>query len=233
MAFARRAAMSSTSARSRAQSAHVVPDAAQVDRECRAPAARAEDRDRPLHALAPKRRSVPVAQTQHVRPVPEDDDDRGGDGGQTRSAPGCRARRRAAAARSTRRTEPSEMYLVSHTAAANMASAGGTASGDSTVNTPHAGRHAFAAAEAQPDRINVADNRRRAPPRPARRRLAHADRQPHAGRALAMSSAATSTLQSRPDARITFAAPRLPLPVRRRRRRPIAAPESARRESIR
>jgi hypothetical protein len=35
-------------------------------------------------------------------------------------------------------TDPSEMYLVSHTAAAKIASAGGTASGVSIENTPHA-----------------------------------------------------------------------------------------------
>ena len=57
-------------------------------------------------------------------------------------------------------TDPSEMYFVSQTTAAKIASAGGTASGVSTAEDAARGRHAFAAAKAQPDRIDVADDRR-------------------------------------------------------------------------
>ena len=120
-------------------------------------------------------------------------------------------------------TDPSEMYL-------RQPDDGGEnrerrRNGERRQHREHAarGRHALAAAEPQPDRIDVADDRRepgggrqrRAAARPAR----PARRSP---RLWPCRAPRRARRPSTPDARITFAAPRLPLPTWRRSRAPPA-----------
>ena len=80
-------------------------------------------------------------------------------------------------------TDPSEMYFVSQTTTAKIASAGGNRQRRQHREDAAGGRDAFAAAEPQPDGIDVADDRREPRGRRHRRARAHARGEPHARRA--------------------------------------------------
>ena len=172
---------------------------------------------RPHHARTPSRRSVPVRRRSDVRAMPEDDDAPTRRPRRARPAPGCRARTRAAAARSTRAPNRARCTSSARRPATKIASAGGTASGVSTAEDAARGRHALAAAEPQPDRIDVADDRREPGGGRHRGAVAHAARRARRSRRpWPCRARRRARRRVTPDARITLAAPRLPLPTRRR-----------------
>src|SRR5438876_11449250 len=112
-------------------------DTGEMDGERRAPAARADHRDRSHQMRAPMRRSVParsrstldrcrntmMAEAAHAAPTAAAElPVRYASGGNAMEA----------------MSEPSEMYFVIHTTARNSANAGGAASGVKTEKTPQA-----------------------------------------------------------------------------------------------
>jgi len=181
-----------------------------------APNSRAENGDGPHYARRSETALGAGPQARDVRSMAEHDDrgcgERRRDG--RRGLPSAYA---SGGSASDASTEPSEMYFVSQTTAAKIASAGGSATASSTANTPHA-----VATPLPPRKPEPHGNRcdRRWPPSRRRRRgrvrCPTVRRATRSLRPFAMSSAATITPAVTPDARITFAAPRLPLPTRRR-----------------
>src|SRR6185503_19766256 len=116
---------------------HLVPEAPEMHRERRAPAAGAEDGDPAHYTRTPRRCSVPVRSRRTferwrktISAAAEAAATTIGGGLPSAYASGGSAIDAA--------TEPSEMYLVSQTTATNTASAGGRANGVSTANTPQA-----------------------------------------------------------------------------------------------
>src|SRR5207237_3246053 len=115
----------------------VVADAAEMHRERRPPASGAEDRDRARHARTPRRRSVPV----RMRPtLPRWRNTMISDAADAAITAGAELPSIYASGGSAMdaRTDPREMYFVSQTATAKIASAGASASGVSIEKTPQA-----------------------------------------------------------------------------------------------
>ena len=135
----------------------VVANAAEMDRQRRAPAARAEHRNSRAHARAPRRRSVPARCATDST------------GAETRSAPrrctrdttmmtGLPVAYAIAGSVSDASTEPSETYLVIHTPTKKIASAGRQRDRRQDGEDSASGRHAFAATEPKPRRIDMTDD---------------------------------------------------------------------------
>ena len=196
--------------------AHVVPDARKMDRERRAPAARAQNRDvesittgsasdarcrsRSRRRLARCRKRISAAVPAAA---PTTGSRRTGEPGRRRQRDRRRNRTQRDVARGPHRRP-------------------GTARRDRgrerRQHREHAcrDRDAFAAVEAQPDRIDVADNGRGAGQRrDAAAAARHVGRAPPRPRPWRHRAPSPTTPRQVPVVRITFAAPTLPLPATR------------------
>ena len=91
----------------------VVPDAPEMDRERRAPTARAEHRHAAHQARAPMRRSVPEPDARQIRPMAKHDQRRRGTSPRSRSASGLPMAYAIGGSAADASTDPTEMYFVS------------------------------------------------------------------------------------------------------------------------
>ena len=196
---------------------HVVADASQVHRQRRAPAAGAEDRhasasDAALRAAVRCRFAARSTFERCLKTMMH----RRGDAPRGPRAPGCRARTRAAGARLTR--PPIRARCISSARRPRRrwrAPAESPAASAPRRRRRRSRRLCRRGTGARRDRCGRRSPRAPRPPAAAAPVLTRAASHTLAA-PFAMSSTATSTPAVTPDARITFAAPRLPLPTLRR-----------------